>query len=381
MKKANWKIVTALIAVFVLGVVFAWVGPLASVTPEPASAAPVLYNEETVTAIYNNASPAVVEITVQGIGIMGSFIQGEGSGFLVDGDGNILTNNHVVDGASRVSVIFKNGTTVDASVVGTDSVHDLALIHVEPSTISGITPLQLGDSSTVKPGQMAIAIGAPYGLVDTITVGVISGLDRNISGSSLTGMLQTDAALNPGNSGGPLLNADGEVIGINTAVETQSGARGIGFAVPSNVAKLALPNLKAGKQVQRVWLGITGLALDADLAKQLDLPVNQGVYVVNVVSGSPADKAGLKGSGSGSGGVPATGGDVITTVDGNALKSVTDLTNYFAGKQVGDQVTLSILRGGSTMSVTVTLAAWPSNLTTNQTPSPLPGIPWPWGGR
>jgi S1-C subfamily serine protease len=383
MRKANWKIVAVVITVFVLGMVLAWAGSLTLFKPETSSAQPVLYNEDTVTTIYNNASPAVVEINVtQGTGISGGFFsQGEASGFLVDNNGSILTNDHVVDGASKVSVTFKNGTTVDATVIGTDAVHDLALIKVDLSSVSGITPLTLGDSSTLKPGQMSIAIGAPYGLADSITVGVISGLDRNISGSSMTSMLQTDAALNPGNSGGPLLDASGEVIGINTAVDTQSGARGIGFAIPSNVAKSALPTLSAGKQVQRVWLGISGTALTADLAKQLNLSVNEGIYVINVTSGSPADKAGLKGSGISSGGVPATGGDVITAVDGNAVKSVSDLTNYFAGKQVGDQVTLSILRGGNTMDIKVTLGAWPSNPPINVYPNPVPNVPWPWGGR
>lgn len=384
MGKTTWKIVAALMVVFVLGMGFAWVGPVNYFKPEINSAAPVLYDQNTVTAIYDSASPAVVEINVtQGTGIRGGFArQGEGSGFLVDKDGSILTNNHVVDGATRVSVTFNDGSTVDATVVGTDSVHDLALVRVDPASVSGLTPLRLGDSSLVKPGQMAIAIGAPYGLADSITVGVISGLDRDISGSSMTGMLQTDAALNPGNSGGPLLNADGEVIGINTAVEAQSGARGIGFAVPSNVATSALPNLKAGKQTQRVWLGISGVALTADLAQQLNLTVNQGVYVVTVTSGSPADKAGLKGGGTGSGTVPVAGGDVITAVDGNAVKSVTDMTNYFAGKQVGDQVTISILRGGSTLNVTATLGAWPNSSTYQlPNPNPMPNIPSPWGGR
>jgi S1-C subfamily serine protease len=359
MSKLSWRIVAVVMTVFVLGMALGWARPLPIFRPETASAQPVLYNEDTVTTIYDNASPAVVEVDVTlGTAMMGAFFgQGEGSGFLIDSDGSILTNNHVVDGASKVTIAFNNGGTADASVIGTDAVHDLALIKVDPSVVSGVSPLMLGDSSTVRPGQMAIAIGAPYGLANSITVGVISGLDRSISGSSMTSMLQTDAELNPGNSGGPLLNASGEVIGINTAVEAQPGAYGIGFAVPSNVAKSVLPTLRAGKQVQRLWLGISGRALTADLAKQLNLSVNQGVYVINVTSGSPADKVGLKGSGISSGGVPTTGGDVITAVDGNAVKSVSDLSNYFASKQVGDQVTLSVVRGGNTMNVQPTLGA------------------------
>ena len=164
-----------------------------------ASADPILYNEDTVTSIYDNVSPAVVEIDVTqqstGTGFFGNFVQeGEGSGFLIDTQGHILTNNHVVEGASTVQVKFKDGNTVNATVVGTDAIDDLAIISVDASAVSEITPLTLGDSSAVKPGQMAIAIGNPYGYDNTVTVGVISGVNRTISGSNYTGMLQTDAA-------------------------------------------------------------------------------------------------------------------------------------------------------------------------------------------
>ena len=187
-----------------------------------ASADPILYNESTVTSIFTNASPAVVEIDVtsQSSGYFRQFyVQGEGSG-IVDRyqPADILTNNHVVEGATSVTVKFKSGNTVTGKVLGTDPVADLAVVSVDASAVSGITPLTLGDSSAVTPGQMAIAIGNPYGLDQTVTVGVISGLNRTIG--NLTGMLQTDAALNPGNSGGPLLDANGAVIGINTAIET-----------------------------------------------------------------------------------------------------------------------------------------------------------------
>ena len=302
----------------------------------------------------------------------------------MDTNGDILTNDHVIDGATSVQVVFKDGKTASATVVGTDTIDDLAVIKVDASSVTGVTPLQFADSSAVKPGQMAVAIGTPYGLPETITVGVISGLNRDISGSSMTGMLQTDAAINPGNSGGPLLDANGQVIGINTAIESAPGAKGIGFAVPSNVANKQLPGLTAGKTVTRPYLGISGMALTADLSKSLGLSVNQGVYVIEVPSGSPADKAGLKGGGMDSNGDPAAGGDVITAVDGNAVTSVQDLSNYLnTNKKPGDSVSLTILRNGTSSAVSVTLGTWPTSTSRSQ-PVPRsqqPQIPWPYGGH
>ncbi len=388
MNTLKGKIVAVIVVMVIAATAYA-VGAGAIFAPQEASAAPVLYSQDTVTSIYDNASPAVVEIdiTQQAAGFLSWSVEGQGSGFLIDTEGHILTNNHIVDGAVSVKVILKGGNTVDAKVVGTDSVDDLAVISVDASAVKGITPLQLGDSSAVKPGQMAIAIGNPYGLEGTVTVGVISGLNRSVSGSSLTGMLQTDAALNPGNSGGPLLDANGMVIGINTAIELSStGARGIGFAVPSNVAKKALPVLMAGKQVARPWLGISGVALTQALAQKLGLSVNQDVYVVSVNPGSPAEKAGLKGSNLDITGAPAKGGDVITAVDGKTVASVQDLSSYLNTKNVGDNITLSVLRNGTKMDVQVTLGTWPSNITSSGTPGtipqPQPRIPGPgWHSR
>ena len=361
MGKINWKIVAGGVAIFVLGIATAWIGPLTYIIPQSTLAQPALYDEGTVTGIYDKASPAIVEIDTAQATMRGRFYtQGLGSGFLINNDGSILTNNHVIDGASKVTVIFSSCKTATASVVGTDSVHDLALIKVDPSAVSGVIPLTLADSTGLKPGQMAIAIGAPFGLDASITVGVISGLNRSVRGSQLTGMLKTDAALNPGNSGGPLLNANGQVIGINTAIEAQPGANGIGFAVPSSIAKSVLPTLSSGKSVQRVWIGIGYMALNPDLAKQLNISVSEGIYVLNVIAGSPAGKAGLKGSGVSQNGTPSAGGDVITAVDGHTVKSVIDLSTYVSGKQVGDKVTLSVLRAGNSINVILTLGARPS---------------------
>ena len=362
MRTINSRLLLAVAAVALLLTVAAgymWVGPGVALPPSKVEAATVLYDQDTVVSIYDSASPAVVEVKVAVQGLRGRSLQeGQGSGFLIDSQGNILTNNHVVAGASSVQVVLKGGNTVDAKVVGTDSADDLALVSIDPSSVPGVTPLQLGDSSVVRPGQMAIAMGSPFGLEGSVTVGVISGLNRSL-GSGMAGMLQTDAAIYPGNSGGPLLDSQGMVIGINTAVEADAGAGGIGFAVPSNVATRALPSLMAGKAVARAWLGISGAALTPSAASSLGLSVSQGVYVVTVTPNSPAEKAGLKGGGTdGSGGL-ASGGDIISAVDGHTVGSVADLVSYFSTKKPGDKVTLTVVRNGQTLEVAVTMGVWP----------------------
>jgi S1-C subfamily serine protease len=193
----------------------------------------------------------------------------------------------------------------------------------------------------------------------------------------MNGLIQTDALLNPGNSGGPLLDTNGNVIGINDAIETSTtgGTTGIGFAVPSNTAVSELPTLEAGKTVAHPWIGISGETLTSALAKQFGINVNQGVYVASVVSGSPADKAGLKGGNYDANGLPTGGGDVITAVDGNTVNTIESLQSYVAGKSVGDAVTLTVLRNGSTMTIQVTLAAMPSNLNSSNNQNPTPQIP------
>jgi S1-C subfamily serine protease len=364
-KKVNTlksKVIAILVVIIVVVSAYA-LGTSGILGPRDASASPVLYSQDTVTSVYDKASPAVFEIQVtqQNSGMFGRYSQeGEGSGFLIDNQGNILTNNHVVDGATSVKVII-NDSPVDAKVVGTDPIDDLALINVDPAKVTGITPLDLADSSSVKPGQMVIAIGNPYGLEDTVTVGVISGLNRTIG--DLSGMLQTDADLNPGNSGGPLLDANGSVVGINTAIESgTSGSTGIGFAVPSNIAKNTLSSLKAGKQVEYPWIGISGATLNQSLTDQLGISVAKGIYVVSVVKDSPADKAGLTGSQVTSNGELSKGGDVITAIDGKTVNSITELSTYVKSKNVGDVVTLSVLRDGSTVNVQVTLGVRPATI-------------------
>jgi len=387
MKSLKTKLLVAIVAVaIVVGGAFALTD---AGVGQSASAA--LYDAQTVSAIYKSASPAVVEIEVteKTTGYFGqSYSEGLGSGFLIDSSGYIITNNHVVESASDVSVLFTDGNNVTATVVGTDSSHDLALIKVDASAVSGITPLKLGDSDEVEIGETVIAIGNPYGLQNTVTVGVISGLDRTLSssdistGSNLDNMIQTDASLNPGNSGGPLLNSSGEVIGVNTAIESSSS--NIGFAVPSNTVSQVLSSLKAGETIVRPWLGISGTALNTSKAESLNLSVNQGVYVVSVISGSPAENAGIVAGGTDSNGTLTSGGDVITAIDGEKVTRVEELSSYISTKEVGDKVTLTVLRDGEYISVSATLAEWPAETTISSNTLPYSDeqqIPWPWGSQ
>jgi len=385
MKTLKSKIAVVIAALLVIGAAFA-VGTSVHLVANTASAAPTLYSQDTTTSIYNNAAPAVVEINItQTVNtVFGNSTQEAlGSGFLVDNQGDILTNNHVVDGATTVQVTLTNGNTVNGKVLGTDPVDDLAIVSVDPSAVAGITPLTFGDSSLVVPGQMAIAIGNPLGFTNSITIGVISGLNRSIPDSNMRGMLQTDAAINPGNSGGPLLDENGNVIGINTAAEIGvTGADGMGFAIPSNLAAKILPDLIAGKTVSRPWLGISGTALTQATASQLGLSVNKGVYIVSVVANSPAEKAGLKSGSANADGTLAAGGDVITAVDGKSVASVEDLSAYISTKSVGDKVSLTVLRNGQSITVQVTLDAWPADLSASATPQVPTTTPiLPWNGR
>ncbi|MDO8749637.1 MAG: trypsin-like peptidase domain-containing protein [Dehalococcoidia bacterium] len=335
-----------------------------------ASAAPVLYNEEAVSALYEKVSPSVVEITVVQAATSrfgsGPVVRGQGSGFLVDAEGRILTNYHVVQGATQIRVILSDGRTLDAQIAGTSPADDIALLKVDPQAMKGIAPLPLGDSSAAKPGQMAIALGSPFGLENSITVGVVSGVNRSragITGRTITGMVQTDASINPGNSGGPLLNSRGEVIGINTAIETSaSGATGVGFAIPVNTAKNILAQLLNNTTVKRPWLGISGVAISPDLSDQLGITTPRGIYIVAVAAGSPAEQAGLRGGGSGADGGPGTGGDIITAADGRLLRAVEDLVAYFNSLRPGDTVSLTLIRNGQTLQVRVVLAEWPDTL-------------------
>ena len=326
--------VTSLSMAVIAVVAFAWFGPGLDRVAPPASAA--LFDERLVQQIYEEASPAVVDINVD-LKVSDSFNRlGAGSGFLIDMDGHIVTNNHVIQNADRVRVSFQDRTSVEAEVLGTNPANDLALIKVDPSAVAGVMPLTLGDSGSLRPGQLAIAIGSPFGLGGSVTVGVISGVDRTINSDisrPISGVVQTDALINPGNSGGPLLNRDGQVVGVNTAIKVSSpilaprnlGQQSIGFAVPTNTLNHLLPRLKARGEIRPPWLGISAATLDPLLVEVLELPVDSGVYVTQVMSGSPAKEAKLIPSGADQTGMPTRGGDIIISVNGIPVFAVADL--------------------------------------------------------
>jgi S1-C subfamily serine protease len=301
--------------------------------------------------------------------------QGEatGSGFVVDQAGTILTNAHVVNGATKVTVQFQNKESVVAKVLGKDESTDLALLKVDPTGLR-LTPLTLGSSKGVQVGDPAIAIGNPFGLERTLTTGVISAVQRTIQAPNnfqIDDVLQTDAPINPGNSGGPLIDATGKVIGINSQIATggsgSQGSVGIGFAVPIDTAKQIIPDLKQSGRVDRGYLGITSATVDKTL-KDLNLPVDHGALVQSVAPGGPADKAGIR-----AGDLPATldnhpiqlGGDIITRIAGKEIRTKDDLQAAVADRKSGDTVKVTLLRASKVETVDVTLGERP-NTVTNQ---------------
>jgi len=320
--------------------------------------------------IYQRANPGVVNIDVAGGANLTEF--GSGSGFVIDTDGHIVTNNHVVEGADEIDVTFADGSVTTAKVVGRDTYSDLAVIKVDLEA-SKLSPLTLSDSDQTKVGQRVVAIGNPFGLVGTMTVGIISGKGRTLPADSPSGgtsfsnpdILQTDAAINPGNSGGPLLNSNGEVIGVNAAIRTDGTNRansGVGFAIPSNTVKRVAAQLLKDGQVSYPYLGVSvdsNHFTTGELAAALKLPVKQGVLIASVVGGGPAERAGLKGGDRQVTvrGIPVrAGGDIIIAIDGDAIKSFDDMIAYLAArKQVGETVTVTIIRGSDTLQVPVML--------------------------
>jgi putative serine protease PepD len=341
--------------------------------PAPIPPGDLSPEERIVIGVYRQASPAVVHIASVALAYDFFFNvvpqTGTGSGFILDEQGHIVTNNHVVADARSLEVTLADGTKTPATLVGRDPHNDLAVIKIAlPGRTLPVLPL--GDSAALQVGQLAIAIGNPFALDRTVTTGVISSLNRSIRGESgreMRGLIQTDAAINPGNSGGPLLNSRGEVIGINTAIFSPSGGSvGIGFAIPINTAKRLVPQLIATGRVRHPWLGISGLSLFPDLVKALDLPVEKGVLVAQVVPRSPAARAGLRGGqrrvrvGNT---ILAVGGDIITAADERPMESMERLVAYLDDeKEVGQVVELTVRRASETLRVKVTLGDFPEQL-------------------
>jgi len=293
-----------------------------------------------------------------------------GSGFLIDNEGHIVTNNHVVEGATKVEVkLGSSDTEHEAEVVGTDPATDLALLKVEVPA-SQQHPLSLGDSSKVSVGDPVVAIGNPFGLDRTVTAGIVSALQRQIqapNGFAISHVIQTDAAINPGNSGGPLIDSEGSVIGINSQIQTGGsgdGNVGIGFAIPINTAREVVEQIEKNGKVQHAYIGISGGDITPALAKALKLPVEKGVLVNEVVKGSPADKAGLEGGDTEAtieGAPVRLGGDILTEVEGKPVSSMEEVVDAVNSAQPGDKMELTVLRGDNeTKHVTVTLGVRPA---------------------
>ena len=366
------------------GLVDAGGGSTTTTTTVPASApqTALASNDSgkalSVNQIYSQDSPGVVYITAERsaqTSPANPFGQSQGgtatgSGFVIDNDGHILTNNHVVAGSDNVTVRVggEDGQTFDAKIVGTDPSTDVAVLEVDSGS-DQLQPLELGSSSGVEVGDPVVAIGNPFGLDRTATAGIVSAVQRQIdapNGFTIENAIQTDAPINPGNSGGPLLDAEGKVIGINSQIESggqSEGNVGIGFAVPIDTAQEIAQQLIADGKVEHAFMGISGADLTPQIADVLNLDANSGVLVQAVVPDSPADKAGIQ-----VGDATVTvdgqriraGGDVITEVDGNPVSGMDDVIAAVDAKQPGDSLQLTLLHDGDTRTVTVGLADRPA---------------------
>jgi S1-C subfamily serine protease len=288
-----------------------------------------------------------------------------GSGFVLNGDGYIATNAHVVSGAKDVQVSFGKSSPVPAKVVGKDLSTDLAVIKVDPSKVK-LTPLTLGDSSALRVGDPVVAIGNPFGFDDTVTTGIVSALGREIQAPnnfSIDHTIQTDAAINPGNSGGPLLDQHGLVVGINSQIATggaSKGSVGIGFAIPINLAKKVLPTLIKSGKVAHAYIGITTAPIDPTVVHDLNLPASKGALVQAVEPGSPAEKAGIQAGKTSTSTSLIAGGDLVVGVNGKAIDTPSDISAAIASSKPGDRITIDFYRGQTKHSVTVTLADRPA---------------------
>jgi serine protease Do len=318
-------------------------------TERPRQAAPSTAVTADWVAVAEAVKPAVVNVTAEQGAIpgrsmpqMGRAPAGRGSGFIISSDGYILTNNHVVDGATRVQVRLDDGREMDAKIVGRDPQTDLALLKIAAANLP-VVPL--GDSGALRVGEPVMAVGNPFGLEQTVTTGIVSATGRVIGEGPYDDFIQTDASINPGNSGGPLINARGEAVGMNTAIVSRTGGSvGIGFAVPMHLAKFVVPQLAEKGQVERGWLGVTAQPLTRELAASLGVARTEGALVSQVWDGSPAAAAGLR------------RGDVIVEVDGRKISRATDLSLLVAAAPVGKDVRVSVLREGKPVALTARVA-------------------------
>ena len=332
----------------------------------------------TVSGIYKEEGPGVVFVQARGTSSDSPFglpdQQGgtaTGSGFVVDKDGTIITNAHVVEGSDDVAVRFEEDSEfVDAKVVGRDPSTDIAVLEVDPDKAK-LRPIPLGDSSKVKVGDPVVAIGNPFGFTRTVTTGIVSALQRQIeapNGFPIRDVIQTDASINPGNSGWPLLDADGRVIGINSQIATggSSGSVGIGFAVPIDTAKALLPSLKKDGKVERAYLGINMAPVTEQVAEDLNLPAREGALITAVADGGPADDAGLRGGRTPAGGGIVAGGDLIVKVDGKNVKDPDDVGAAIGDDKPGETVEVEYYRGDDRKTARVKLGTRPSALESSQ---------------
>ncbi|HVD65761.1 MAG TPA: trypsin-like peptidase domain-containing protein [Gaiellaceae bacterium] len=325
-----------------------------------------------ISQIYSAAKHGVVQVTSTSVVSDNPFLgpqeqQAQGSGFVIDKDGHVVTNYHVVQGAKKVQVSFSDSEQINATVVGTDPSTDIAVLKIQGTWSRSLTPLMLGSSGAVQVGDAVVAIGNPFGLERTVTAGIVSALQRQITapnGFQIDEVIQTDAAINHGNSGGPLLNANGDVIGVNAQIESESGGNvGIGFAIPIDTVKNVAGQLIKEGKVEHAYLGIEMATINTDLAENFRVPVDKGALIQRVRGGSPAADAGLKGGTTQvvlAGTTYWLGGDVITKADGQTVETSDQLASVVTSKQPGDSLELEVHRGQETLNVTVELGRQPS---------------------
>jgi S1-C subfamily serine protease len=318
--------------------------------------------EQNNVLVYRKNIPSVVNVTSRAVKIdffYGEVPQeGQGSGFVIDKDGHILTNYHVIEGAQQVEVTLHNRKKYKATVVGTDPAHDLAVIQIKATDL---VPAVLGDSRNLQVGQKVYAIGNPFGMAGTMTRGIVSSIRpvREPNGATIDDAIQTDAAINPGNSGGPMMNGHGEVIGINTMILSSSGQNaGIGFAIPINTAKAVLNDLMTVGRVRRPALGVRTIPISAELADEMGLPADYGLLIVQVIPGSAADQAGLRAGNERAylGNIPIMlGGDLIVAIDSEKIEDEQTLSEIMNNHRAGDTVKVTIYRNKKKMDVSVAL--------------------------